>query len=129
MTGQRPKVACRHRGCPELVRPPRRFCEEHENTSPLAPQPWAKNLGKSASSRGYGARWRKLRAAFLRSHPLCAECTRRGRINAATTVDHVKPKHLGGGDEWSNLQALCDEHHKRKTGREGAQARKGKHGS
>ncbi len=126
MNPQRPKVACKHPGCPELVRPPKRFCAEHETTSPLRPKPWAKNEGVSAHARGYGARWRKLRAAFLRARPLCQDCEGRGVITEATTVDHVVPKHLGGRDEWRNLQALCEPCHNRKTGREGARARRPK---
>lgn len=40
-----------------------------------------------------------------------------------TDCDHVKPRWQGGTHELSNLQWLCPSCHKRKTGREAAQAR------
>lgn len=62
-------------------------------------------------------RWRTERAAFLRDHPLCAECQRHDLIRAASVVDHID-RH--GGDEmvfWdrSRWQALCASCHGRKT--------------
>lgn len=71
----------------------------------------------TAASRGYGAKWRAYRAAFLRSHPLCAACAELGVVTPATDVDHIRPH---GGD-WSlfwdraNHQALCHPCHSRKT--------------
>ncbi len=57
----------------------------------------------------YGYRWQKARAAFLREHPLCTHCQRRGLVTSATIVDHVTPHR---GDEvlfWDveNWQPLC----------------------
>ncbi len=59
--------------------------------------------------RLYGRRWKKARAAYLRANPLCVFCERRGRVTAATVVDHRTPHH---GDErlfwdWANWQPLC----------------------
>jgi 5-methylcytosine-specific restriction protein A len=69
----------------------------------------------SASARGYGRRWQKVRLAFLRAHPLC-QCEQ-GCQRVATEVDHIKPH---GGDQtlmwdWANFQALTKECHARKT--------------
>jgi 5-methylcytosine-specific restriction protein A len=73
----------------------------------------------SASRRGYGRRWRdQTRTAFLREHPLCEDCYRRGIIMPATDVDHIVAKRRGGTDQWRNLQALCHSCHSRKTARE-----------
>ena len=36
----------------------------------------------------------------------------------AYAVDHITPKAQGGTDDESNLEAICREHHTRKTGRE-----------
>ena len=71
-----------------------------------------------ADARGYNARWRRERAAFLRCHPLCAECQKEGRLTPATVVDHIIPHR---GDQrlfWdeSNWQPLCEYHHNKKTG-------------
>lgn len=59
----------------------------------------------------YGsARWKRLREAQLRAHPLCAFCLQIGRVTAATVVDHIKPHKGQGGLFFSrdNLQSLCD---------------------
>lgn len=87
--------------------------------NPLASvrKPWGSTTG-SSHSRGYGARWRALRALVLREQPLCQECLRQARTAAATTVDHVTPKAHGGTDARDNLQALCHDCHKAKTARE-----------
>lgn len=66
---------------------------------------------QSAAARGYGRRWQKARAAFLRAHPLCAMCA--PRVVAASVVDHIVPHR---GDErlfWNetNWQPLCKTHH------------------
>lgn len=59
-------------------------------------------------------RWRSLRAAFLRAHPLCALCS---RPTPATEVDHIVAIRDGGAPwSWDNLQALCKPCHSRKTG-------------
>lgn len=69
----------------------------------------------SSSSRGYGAKWQRLRERVLADAlGLCASCARQGRTTAATCVDHVKPKAQGGTDK-DPLQALCDSCHDVKT--------------
>jgi 5-methylcytosine-specific restriction enzyme A len=75
----------------------------------------------SAARRGYGARWRRARVAFLAQHPLCATCRALGRIVAASVVDHVVPHR---GDQklfWneSNWAPACKRCHDAKTAREG----------
>jgi 5-methylcytosine-specific restriction enzyme A len=75
----------------------------------------------SVTRRGYGARWRRARAAYLALNPLCVRCQAQGRIRAATVVDHVVP-HRGDPklfwDE-ANWAALCKPCHDAKTAREG----------
>jgi 5-methylcytosine-specific restriction protein A len=44
----------------------------------------------------------------------------------ASEVDHVLPKHRGGTDDWANLEALCQLHHRQKTVAEAAAARWGR---
>jgi 5-methylcytosine-specific restriction protein A len=73
---------------------------------------------------GYGRRWKRLRLAFLRQHPLCM-CDE-GCNQPATEVDHKIPHR---GDEalmwdWDNLQSLTKECHSRKTAREGPRPRR-----
>lgn len=105
----KPKVPCRHPGCPELVPSGTKYCEKHKSLHP--------EEVRSASGRGYGSRWQKDRKAFLQVHPLCVECMKEGKYVKATVVDHIIPHR---GDEklfWdrSNWQPLCKVHHDRKT--------------
>jgi 5-methylcytosine-specific restriction enzyme A len=80
----------------------------------------------SSTARGYGQSWRGQRLGVLQAEPLCRLCQREGRLRAATQVDHIVPKELGGGDERSNLQPLCDPCHAAKTLRDIAEiARRG----
>jgi 5-methylcytosine-specific restriction enzyme A len=68
-------------------------------------------------------RWRKARIIFLNKNPLCVLCTKIGREEPATIVDHIK-EHKGDPvlfwDEtnWQGLCATChsglkriEEHH------------------
>ena len=75
----------------------------------------------SAARRGYGRRWQEARDAYLRAHPLCAECKRQGKVVTATCVDHIVP--VSGPDDpkfWarSNWQSLCTPDHSAKTAKE-----------
>lgn len=73
---------------------------------------WRK--GKTTTQRGYGYRWQKARAAYLKAHPLCVMCQAEGRVEPATVVDHIVP-HEGDQelfwDSEGNWQALCERHH------------------
>ena len=105
----KPKVPCKHPGCPKLIKSGSKYCEKH---APLHPEEV-----RSAVSRGYGSRWRRARKRFLEKHPLCVECQKEGRYVKATVVDHIVP-HRGAPllfwDE-SNWQPLCKHHHDVKT--------------
>ena len=82
---------------------------------------WAgKARPEKTAERGYGGRWQKARATYLRSHPLCLMCEREGRVTAATVVDHIKPHRGDQALFWdrSNWQPLCKPHHDRDKARE-----------
>lgn len=63
--------------------------------------------------------WRKLRQAYIISHPLCERCLERNIIAPATEVHHITPistatnememKDLGYNE--NNLMALCEKCH------------------
>ena len=104
-----PKIPCGHPGCPELVRPGKKYCEKHLKLHP--------EYVRSAAPRGYGSRWQKARKQFLEAHPLCVECLQNGRYVKATVVDHITP-HRGDRKlfwDQGNWQALCKLCHDRKT--------------
>ena len=106
---------CQHPGCRNYAETGKRFCKEHLKDG----YEYDRYRG-TRSQRGYTNAWLRLSRAFLKAHPLCAECQRQGRLTAATEVDHIIP-HKGNKDLfWNedNLQALCHECHSRKTGKE-----------
>jgi len=109
----RPLHVCAEPGCSELCAGT--YCEQHTRTKTRAPD---KRGGSTA--RGYGYKWQQTRAKFLKLRPWCEwpGCTRK-----ATDVDHITPRSQGGEDDWENLQALCHEHHSRKTARHDSKRR------
>lgn len=79
---------------------------------------------KSSAERGYGGRWQKARAAWLKAHPLCEMCLDQGVTTAATLVDHIEP-HRGDHelfwrrDNWQSLCAPCHNSHKQRMEKSG----------
>lgn len=100
---------CKHPGCPNLT--DGLYCQQHKPLHPDRP---------SAAKRGYGYRWRQVRARYLRKHPLCVKCLAEGRYVTATVVDHIIPFRNDDFLHWdeNNFQALCKYHHDKKTGLE-----------
>ena len=121
MAPRRPASPCTYPGgCPALVDGGGR-CPKHRKQG-FKVQDQQRG---SSTQRGYGSRWQRARAAYLRRHPLCVECLKEERVVAATLVDHIIPLrgvHRLFWDE-SNWQALCAPHHDSKRGREGQGAR------
>ena len=60
----------------------------------------------SASQRGYGVVWRRLRLMQLAREPLCRDCKRRGLLTPGVHVDHIIPKRDGGENALDNLNVL-----------------------
>lgn len=108
---------CGHPRCGTLVTDGSGYCAAHQSDR----KRFNADDRPSASQRGYGAAWRKLRDQVMRrDNGLCQVCQRAGRITAAAQVDHIVPKAEGGTDDEGNLQAICKRCHQIKTGREGA---------
>ena len=105
-----PKRPCAQPGCRNLC--DGRYCQDHALAARASDGELAWRTTKtSASSRGYGAAWRKLRIMILARDPICVRC---GRM-PSVVVDHLKPKARGGDDSPDNLQGLCDSCHTKKT--------------
>jgi 5-methylcytosine-specific restriction protein A len=110
-----PPTRCAHPDCHTLTTTGR--CTEHTR------KPWQdanQHAIRTLSSRiTRTRRWRNIRTAQLKDHPLCATC---GHI--ATEVDHIIPLHLGGAP-WTadNRQSLCAPCHAAKSAAERAAAR------
>lgn len=85
--------------------------------------PWKHAPGRSSATiRGYNSEWQVIRKSVLAVEPFCRSCAANGLGVPATHVDHIKPKSLGGTNDRSNLQPLCQRCHLSKSGREGKAA-------
>lgn len=60
------------------------------------------------------------REVFRRDDFRCQYC---GTNSSRLTIDHVLPRHRGGGHQWDNLVAACPQCNRRKGGRLLAEAR------
>lgn len=103
----RPPKICAHAGC--QARTSGRYCSDHARRREERP---------ASSARGYGATWRRVRAAQLVREPWCRSCASEGRRVPAGHVDHIVPRARGGSDDPGNLQSLCTSCHNAKTARE-----------
>ncbi|MBI3361669.1 MAG: HNH endonuclease [Chloroflexi bacterium] len=59
------------------------------------------------------------REVFRRDNYTCQYC---GRQTSHLTIDHVLPRHRGGGHHWDNLVAACPACNRQKGGRTAAEA-------
>ena len=103
----RPTAFCSAPGCSTRVRSGR--CDAH-----------ARQLEQrrgSASARGYGRAWRKLREYTLTRDPLCHDCTSEGFIALAEHLHHPHKISDGGAVLTSNTIPLCARHHNIRTRR------------
>jgi len=115
-----PLSPCPKTGCPRLCAPGKRRCTEHGGEEQ---REYDKARGNSAA-RGYGKKWRKIRAMVLRRDPICKACGDAWSKEA----DHIVPKRKGGRDSLDNLQGLCKSCHSRKTAGESGGFRKRERG-
>jgi hypothetical protein len=70
------------------------------------------------------ARWKKFRLDYLKENPYCVRCLKKGVIEPAVIVDHIKG-HLVGVDKYGktwkdyfwdeDVQGMCWSHHSQKT--------------
>jgi len=124
---------CASPGCGRLVSPPRRYCSDHEDlevarlkrqADRAAGQRWEAHHDANPewAAMLHSSTWRKVRAAYLKDHPLCA-CGCRGM---ATTVDHLRPGDLDNAFTPDFLQGLTLRCHNRKSAHDAHAARRGK---
>lgn len=102
-----PPHACPSPGCPELVPYGTARCPGHTVAEGKADRA----ARGSAAERGYDAKWRKYRVAFLADpdHALCVFCKAKGIVTPATVVDHVVDHKGDQSLFWdpTNHQGLC----------------------
>lgn len=107
---------CSVPGCTELIRDGR-YCQQHI----IAHSHLYEQQRGTAASRGYGARWQRLRKMYLAAHPICVDpdSVHPGQVIPATDPHHIIPRREGGPDSEENLMALCHSCHSRLEAREG----------
>lgn len=80
------------------------YCERHGGGATFK--------GLSATRRGYGARWKRLRLQKLKLTPYCERCALLGATEEATEVHHIRPLRAGGTHALSNLASLSTRCHR-----------------
>lgn len=61
--------------------------------------------------------WRKMRDCYIKEHPLCDECLKKGKITPAEDVHHIRSPFKKGEINWAllldedNLMSLCKNCH------------------
>jgi 5-methylcytosine-specific restriction protein A len=99
----KPKVPCKFINCRFTVNPGEGYCSVHNDEKYKQDVAYRGN----AKDRGYDAIWKKVRAMYLRSNPLCCDCGK-----AAQMVHHIKALCDGGERLMAgNLMSLCNECH------------------
>jgi 5-methylcytosine-specific restriction enzyme A len=74
-------------------------------------EPWAAwRAANPGRSSGYGARWRRLRDAYIAEHPTCSCGQPAGEVHH---VDHALPTD-SSFLAWDNLEAVCSRCHRRR---------------
>lgn len=117
---RKPATPCSYPGCPKLTH--HRFCEQHAKAEDERYRRFQRdpNINKR-----YGARWRKIRNAYITTHPLCEDCLERGDTTPAAEVHHILPLEHGGTHDEANLRALCKPCHSRQSALDGDRWRTG----
>lgn len=72
-------------------------------------------LYNAGDKRLRGRAGQEQRKRRLAAEPLCRHCAEKGIVRAATSPDHIVPLKMGGSDDDSNIQCLCEECHATKT--------------
>lgn len=102
------KSPCRYPGCSKLASGG--YCEEHKKIHNKEYNEWHRGY---KSGERYDWKWRKIRAKYVKAHPLCEMCLEEGRLVPVTEVHHIKPKNEGGSDDFENLMSLCHSCHQK----------------
>ena len=105
---RKPKRPCSKLGCPNLTEG--RFCEQHEKEEAKRYEKYDRD---PAIRRRYGRVWKRIRDSYVKTHPFCEECLKKGVAVPVEEVHHIVPLAEGGTHERSNLISLCKPCHSR----------------
>ena len=96
------KKPCAYPGCPNLT--DETYCPEHKQ---LREKEYEAYKRDPDHSKKYGNNWRRIRAMYVKQHPLCEECLKQGKLVPVEEVHHIVPLSQGGNNKFSNLMSLC----------------------
>ncbi|MDD2259444.1 MAG: HNH endonuclease signature motif containing protein [Bacilli bacterium] len=102
----KPKKPCAMQGCPELTH--ETYCEEHKA---LKQKQYETFKREPNHDKKYGNNWRRVRDLYVKQHPLCEQCLKKGKMIPVEEVHHIKPLSQGGTNKFSNLMSLCQSCH------------------
>lgn len=94
--------ACAYFGCPRLSHG--RYCDEHTK---IMNRNYNRYSRDKKIIKQYGTSWQKIRARYVKKHPFCEECLKKGIIKLVEEVHHILPLARGGTHREDNLMSLC----------------------
>lgn len=83
---RKPKHPCRYPGCPNLT--DERYCEEHKKQASHKYEKYGLDV---SVRRQYGPAWKRIRDRYVKMHPFCELCFKRGILVSVDEVHHKKP--------------------------------------
>lgn len=98
----KPKKPCAFPGCPNLT--DETYCDKHKSQSANS---YNKFQRSPDHNKKYGREWKRIRARYVKAHPLCERCLAEGRLTPVEEVHHILPVNRGGSNADSNLMSLC----------------------
>lgn len=107
---RKPMKPCKHPGCPKLTAG--NFCKEHEKQHSREYEKYDRKLEER---KRYGSKWRRIRRAYVKEHPVCEMCLLEHRATPVEEVHHIYPLDHGGTNDFINLMSLCKSCHSRIT--------------
>lgn len=109
-----PKKPCRYPGCPNLSY--NSYCDKHKKLIASKYEMYGRN---KTTKKLYGYSWSKIRSRYVKSHPYCELCFKKGILVPVDEVHHKIPLAEGGTHVDSNLISLCKTCHARIHGENG----------
>ena len=103
----KPKRPCAYPGCGRLAES-EHYCAEHKKVITKQYNQYAR---APTSNKRYGRAWKRIRARYIKAHPLCEECQKQGKLTPVEEVHHIIPLSKGGTNKYSNLMSLCQSCH------------------
>ena len=100
------KKPCSYPGCPNLTT--ETYCSEHKAKVNKEYNKFQRSLDHN---KIYGREWKRIRALYVREHPLCEMCLKEGKLTPVEEVHHILPVERGGTHDVSNLMSLCKSCH------------------